>query len=316
LQAQARATLLDGQKTFDRVSDLVTKGFATRQALDDAQKSLDVERAQVAADDLAVYSASPGGSDFNLAQVAFHKVEAAVRMAKAQLSYAEIVAPRAGVLLTRNVENGTVAQPGAALLVLAPPLAFGAARLSPIAAAEQPSFGAAVFLTTGLIIAATAEELMMRGYAFQVLLASCGTWATVIPVGVVFALLHSGNPGATWFSVANTTGFGVLFGYAFVRTRDLWLPIGLHFGWNFTLPLFGVNVSGLRMRMTGHEMVWSAGKLWSGGDYGPEASVLTSAVMILLAFFIWKAPVHRQPSPLTDPPEASEVCEPSPALPT
>ena len=120
LQAQARATLLDGQKTFDRVSDLVTKGFATRQALDDAQKSLDVERAQVAADDLAVYSASPGGSDFNLAQVAFHKVEAAVRMAKAQLSYAEIVAPRAGVLLTRNVENGTVAQPGAALLVLAP----------------------------------------------------------------------------------------------------------------------------------------------------------------------------------------------------
>jgi HlyD family secretion protein len=120
LQAQARAALLDGQKTFDRVSDLATKGFATRQALDDAQKTLDVDRAQVAADDLAVYSASPGGSVFNLAQDAFHKAEAALRTAKAQLGYAEIVAPRAGVLMTRNVENGTVAQPGAALLVLAP----------------------------------------------------------------------------------------------------------------------------------------------------------------------------------------------------
>ncbi len=215
-----------------------------------------------------------------------------------------------------NLALGLIGGAVAALLVLGPPLIAGAAHFGPIPAAEQPSFGAVVFLTTGLVIAAAAEELMMRGYAFQVLLASCGTWATVIPVGVVFALLHSGNPNATWFSVANTAGFGILFGYAFVRTRDLWLPIGLHFGWNFTLPLFGVNVSGLRMRMMGHEMVWSAGKLWSGGDYGPEASVLTSAVMILLAVFIWKAPVHRQPSPLTDPPEASEVCEPSPALPS
>src|ERR1039458_1609023 len=193
-----------------------------------------------------------------------------------------------------NLALGLMGGAGAALLVLAPPLLAGAAHLGPISAADQPSFGAVVFLITGLIIAATAEELMMRGYA----------------------LLHSGNPNATWFSVANTAGFGILFGYAFVRTRDLWLPIGLHLGWNFTLPLFGANVSGLRMRMTGHEMVWSAGKLWSGGDYGPEASVLTSAAMILLAFFIWKAPVHRQPSPLTDPPEASEVCEPSPALPS
>ena len=119
-QAQAKATLLDEQKTFDRTSDLTTKGFATRQALDDAQKALDVDRAQVTADDLAVYSASPGGSDYVLAQSAFHAAGAAFRTARARLSYAQIVAPRAGVLMTRNVENGSVAQPGVALLVLAP----------------------------------------------------------------------------------------------------------------------------------------------------------------------------------------------------
>ena len=119
-QAQARATLLDEQKNFDRTSDLSTKGFATRQALDDAQKVLDVDRAQVTADDVAVYSASPGGSDFALAQAALKQAQAALRIAKAQLSYAEILAPRAGVLMTRNVENGTVVQPGTALLVLAP----------------------------------------------------------------------------------------------------------------------------------------------------------------------------------------------------
>jgi uncharacterized protein len=215
-----------------------------------------------------------------------------------------------------NLSLGLIGGVGSAVVVLAPALLVGAAHFTPIAPDAVPSFGAVVFLTTGLIIAAAAEELMMRGYAFQVLLANCGTWATVIPVGVVFALMHSGNPDATWFAIANTAGFGILFGYAFVRTRDLWMPIGLHFGWNFTLPLFGVNVSGIKMRLTGHEMVWSAGKIWSGGGYGPEASILTTGVMLLLAIYIWKAPVHRQPSPLSDPPEASEVCEPSPALPS
>jgi len=214
-----------------------------------------------------------------------------------------------------NLALGVLGGMGAGILVLAPPLLIGAAHIAGTPT-EQPSFGAAIVMTAGLVAGAVGEEFMMRGYGFQILLASCGEWATIIPVGVVFALLHSGNPGATWFSLANTAGFGILFGYAYLRSRDLWLPIGLHFGWNFTLPLFGVNVSGLRMKMTGHEMVWGAGKLWSGGDYGPEASLLTSAVMIALAFYLWKAPVRRQTSPLTDPPAAgSETCVPSPVLP-
>jgi hypothetical protein len=135
--------------------------------------------------------------------------------------------------------------------------------------------------------------------------------AAIVPVGVLFALMHSGNPNANWFGLANTAGLGILVGYAFFRPRDLWLPIGLHFGWNFTLPLFGVNLSGLRMNITGHEMVWTAGNLWSGGEYGPGASLLTSAVLFLLFVYLWKAPLRRQRSLLTDPPAESAVCEPS-----
>jgi hypothetical protein len=63
-----------------------------------------------------------------------------------------------------------------------------------------------------------------------------------------------------------------------------------------------VNLSGLTMRVTGHEMAWTAGKLWSGGDYGPEASILTSAVLGVLFVYVWKAPLRRQHSALTDPP--------------
>jgi hypothetical protein len=199
-----------------------------------------------------------------------------------------------------NMALGILGGAGAASLVLAPALLAGEAHLSSTPQ-DQPSFAVVVFVVALLALGAMGEELMMRGYGFQILLANCGTWATVIPCGVVFALLHTANPNVTKLGIANTAGFGVLFGYAFVRSRDLWLPAGLHFGWNITLPLFGVNVSGLRMKMTGHDMVWSAGNLWSGGDYGPEASLLTSMAMIALAVYIWRAPIRRQPSPLTDP---------------
>jgi len=90
------------------------------------------------------------------------------------------------------------------------------------------------------------------------------------------------------------------------------LPIGLHFGWNFTLPLFGANLSGIKIinEVTGHRMVWTAGDLWSGGAYGPEASVLTTGVLLAVLVYLWKAPIRRQHSPIVDPPKET-VCEPS-----
>jgi membrane protease YdiL (CAAX protease family) len=167
-----------------------------------------------------------------------------------------------------------------------------------------------------LAAASAAEEILFRGYPLQILIAAAGPFAAIIPLGVLFALMHAGNPNVLWFGIANTAGFGILFGYAFYRSRDLWLPIGLHFGWNFTLPLFGVNVSGLKIGVTAHQMVWTAGVWWSGGDYGPEASVLTSVVLVLLFFAVAQAPIRRQVSPLMDPSTESEICEPSPRLPS
>ena len=220
----------------------------------------------------------------------------------------------------RSAENlvlGLAGGVGSAALVLAPALLVGAAHLTPTPApADQPTVGGIIFVSILLAAGSVGEELLFRGYGFQELLAAVGPWATVVPVGILFALLHGANPGATWFSTANTAGFGILFGYAYLRSRDLWLPMGLHFGWNFTLPLFGVNVSGLRMKVTGYEMSWTAGRLWSGGEYGPEASILTSVVLIALFVYLRKAPVRRQVSPLTDPPAGGEVCDATPSSPS
>jgi len=216
---------------------------------------------------------------------------------------------------SENLAIGLLGGAACACLVLTPPLVVGAAHIVS-APAEHPSAGTIIFVTLCLSAGAAGEELLFRGYGFQALLAAAGPFATILPVGIVFALLHSSNPNASTLGIANTAAFGILFGYAYLRSRDLWLPIGLHLGWNFTLPLFGVNLSGLRMKVTGYEMSWTAGELWSGGEYGPEASVLTSVVVLLLAVYLWKAPIRRQPSPLTDPPAESPVCEPSEPLPS
>ncbi|WP_035981723.1 efflux RND transporter periplasmic adaptor subunit [Bradyrhizobium sp. STM 3843] len=117
---QAQATLLNAQQTYDRTSHLAEGGYATRQALDDAQKTLDVARAQKRAAEFQVYTASPGGSDYVMAETQLNQARANLDTAQSRLGYATISAPRDGVLITRNVERGTVAQPGKALLVLAP----------------------------------------------------------------------------------------------------------------------------------------------------------------------------------------------------
>ncbi len=183
----------------------------------------------------------------------------------------------------------------AAALVMGVPLLVGAAHW--VRSADTgANWRTILFVPFLLFCGALGEELLFHGAAFQVMLRSFGVAATVLPVGVLFGLLHSSNPNASWLGLANTAGFGILFGLAFLRSRDLWLPIGLHFGWNLTLPLFGVNLSGITIKPTGVTLLWNTGPLWSGGDYGPEASLLTSAVLVLLLIFIWKLPIRAQDS--------------------
>jgi len=201
-----------------------------------------------------------------------------------------------------NLWLGFAGGAGAALIVLVPPLLLGAAQLKP---AEDWQFSplSIAFLAIVLLFGAIGEELLFRGYGFQVLLGTAGEYATILPVSVIFGLAHSNNQNASKLGLANTMIWGLLFGLAFLRSRDLWLPIGLHYGWNITLPLFGVNLSGFTMKVTGYSMEWNVSTLWSGGEYGPEAGLLTTAVLVLLFYGLYKAPVVRQHSHFYQPEE-------------
>jgi membrane protease YdiL (CAAX protease family) len=135
-----------------------------------------------------------------------------------------------------------------------------------------------------LLMGAVGEELLFRGYGFQFLARS---WpdATIVTTGLLFGLTHVLlNQNIQWIGAFNTALWGALLGYAFCRANSLWLPIGIHYGWNLFQVLLGASLSGTTIRATGVELHWSAGELWSGGAYGPEGGLLTTAagVVVLL----------------------------------
>jgi len=128
-------------------------------------------------------------------------------------------------------------------------------------------------LLAGFFLAAW-EEFVLRGYLLRQLSIGMNPMAGVVITGVLFGLMHSGNPGANWQGLLYTAIGGILMGLWMVRSGSLWLLIGYHFGWNATASaLFGLELSGFE---EGHSIFVSSlsGSQWlTGGDYGFEASL-------------------------------------------
>jgi membrane protease YdiL (CAAX protease family) len=209
----------------------------------------------------------------------------------------------------RNLGLGIGLGAVAASLVVLAPVGMGIAHFTAVPNADV-SAGAVMFTPLLLLAGALGEEIAFRGYVLQSLMRGYGAWAAIFATGALFGVMHLGNPGATILSTVNTAAFGILFGAAIQRSRDLWLAAGMHFGWNAVLPFLGVELSGLTIRVTRFKLVWSAGNLWSGGEYGPEASVLTTLVLVLLAVAVWKVPVNRAHRWFGDGLNEAELLEP------
>ncbi len=201
----------------------------------------------------------------------------------------------------RHLALGLAGGAGAGLAVMLAPVLAGAASIVPATdAANAFTPGKFLFVSWILLFGAVGEEMMFRGYAFQVLLREYGPWWVIAPFGALFAFAHIDNPNLTALGLANTGLWGVLLGLGFYRSRDLWLPIGLHFGWNWVLPLFGVNLSGFTMGLSGYTLRWSAGPLWSGGAYGVEAGLPATLAVAVLSVWLWRLRLDRQAAPLVD----------------
>lgn len=134
-----------------------------------------------------------------------------------------------------------------------------------------------------LAVAALAEEVAFRGYAFQRLIDAIGPTLATLGMSVLFAVMHLLNTNASAASTLVTILAGWMFSIAYLRTRALWLPWGLHFAWNASMGIvFGLPVSGLTI-FNPVITTNARGPLWlTGGGYGPEGSAVAAVVLPVL----------------------------------
>ncbi|MER5704723.1 CPBP family intramembrane glutamic endopeptidase [Micromonospora sp. NPDC002296] len=153
----------------------------------------------------------------------------------------------------------------------------------------------AVGLLGFMAAAATTEELLFRGVLFRIVEERTGTWIALLLTGVVFGLMHLLNPDASlWGAVAIAIEAGFMLAACYAATRNLWVPIGLHFGWNFAAGgIFSVVVSGNGESKGLLDATTSGPAVLTGGDFGPEGSLYTLAAGVALTLvFMWLA--HRR----------------------
>nr|WP_240897000.1 CPBP family intramembrane glutamic endopeptidase [Kineococcus vitellinus] len=125
--------------------------------------------------------------------------------------------------------------------------------------------------------AAVTEEVLFRGVLFRVVEVWLGSWPALVLTAALFGASHLFNPHASlWGAVAITVEAGAMLAAAYVATRTLWLPIGVHFAWNFAEGgVFGTSVSGTDQPQ-GLLHSTLSGPTWvTGGEFGPEAGVFS-----------------------------------------
>jgi len=183
-------------------------------------------------------------------------------------------------------------------------MAWGAAVISATAlllsllhAAAFPSFAGGslphlALLVSFLFLAAAFEELTFRGYALQRIAQVCGPVAAACLSSALFGFAHYGNPQASLLSTLNTALAGVLLAVARLRSRALWMPIGLHFAWNLFLgPVFSFPVSGYAFGAGKSHLPYAVPPWLSGGTYGPEGSVALTGILAAAILLFLRLPV-------------------------
>ena len=134
------------------------------------------------------------------------------------------------------------------------------------------------------VVSGVTEEIIVRGVVFRNLEAFLGTWIAMALSAALFGWLHASNPHATLASsIAIGLQAGILLAAAYVATRSLWTPIGIHFAWNFMQGgVFGVPISGFEAK--GILATTLSGPEWlSGGAFGVEASVVATGLCLVAA---------------------------------
>ncbi|MFC5343284.1 CPBP family intramembrane glutamic endopeptidase [Brevundimonas staleyi] len=164
-------------------------------------------------------------------------------------------------------------------------------------------------LLLGFIVQGSTEEIVFRGWLMQLIASRHGLVVALIVNAILFGLAHAGNTEPTRelaLGVVNIVLFGTFIGLYAAREGSLWGVCGWHAAWNWLLGLgFGLEVSGHVMDVTPLvvDLTATDGAPWwlTGASFGPEASVVTTAILLLsIVWVVTRGPFtgYAKPEPV------------------
>lgn len=171
--------------------------------------------------------------------------------------------------------------------------ALGGYRIEAGGAFASAAVGAALVpilvLLGGFIVQGSTEEIIFRGWLMQVIASRHGLWLAVILNSALFALVHGGNIAPSrelYLGLVNIVLFGLFISLYAAREASIWGVCGWHAAWNWLLGLgFGLEVSGqvVEAQPLVVDLATNEGVAWwiTGAAFGPEASVVTTAVLLI-----------------------------------
>lgn len=131
----------------------------------------------------------------------------------------------------------------------------------------------------GIFVLALNEELIVRGYILRTFENHLNVAAAVIFSSILFSIAHLFNPNVSLIASVNIFLMGCLVALVCIYQNSLWLPIGLHFGWNFSLWFFNFPVSGLKLPNPLFHLEYNEYSFLSGLKFGPEDSLLLTILL-------------------------------------
>ena len=169
-------------------------------------------------------------------------------------------------------------------------MAAGGVRLSLDPARSFAALGSAAWI---FVWVALFEETLFRGFVFQRLIDGTGVWVAQLSLALLFAVAHWGNPGMKQtiqvLATLDTALGAIVLGLAYLRTRSLALPIGIHFGWNWAQgALLGFDVSGFAQAGWLQAAILDKPQWITGGKFGPEASIFAVVVDLVTIVLLWR----------------------------
>lgn len=151
-----------------------------------------------------------------------------------------------------------------------------------------------LLLFGGFIIQGATEEILCRGIVLHTLKEKTSVAVAVNVSTVLFIMPHCSSlfeQGVVYgiLGVCNLALISTIFSLLTIRFKSIWAACGLHSFWNAILySVLGLNLSGNDETVTAIFNMQSVGKnIWNGGEYGIEASIITTVVLAIAAAIVW-----------------------------